>query len=122
MYAKFLATAFRNHVVRSIRIGWRALSILCRVFSSSLRTIALLAFFMYVSVDGNYPIRAILIAVMGSTSWMYLDIHATNESGVRACWFEMVVRPGVDRIRIHAIITVDATELADKGEICGCHI
>ncbi len=118
MYAKFLATAFRNHTVRFIRIGWRALSILCKVFSSSLRTIAFLAFFMYVSVDGNYPIRAIPIAVMGGASVMYLDIHETQRTCVRVRWYDMLVRPGLDRFHFDAIIKVDATELADKGEIC----
>ena len=117
LYAKFLATAFRSHVVRSIRSVWRTLSILFTVFSSSRSTIALFDFVMYFSVDGNYPIRPILIAVMGSASRMYLDIHAGQESGVRVRWYDMVVRRGVDKIKIHAIITSDATELAKNGEI-----
>jgi hypothetical protein len=36
---------------------------------------------------------------------------------VRVRWYDMVVRRGVDRIQIHAIITSDATELANNGEI-----
>jgi hypothetical protein len=96
---------------------WRTLSILFTVFSSSRSTIALFDFVMYFSVDGNYPIRPILIAVMGSASWMYLDIHAGQESGVRVRWYDMVVRRGVDRIHFYEIISVDSTELANNGEI-----
>ena len=45
---------------------------------------------------------------------MYLDIHENMDMGGVQCGFEMPVCPGVDRIQINAIITSDATELANK--------
>ena len=45
---------------------------------------------------------------------MNLDIHENMDTGGVQCGFEMPVCPGVDRIQIHAIITSDATELANK--------
>ena len=51
LYAKFLATAFRSQAVRSIRSGWRTLSIRSTTDSSNLRTMALFDLCMYVSVD-----------------------------------------------------------------------
>ena len=93
------------------------MSILFRVFSSSRSTIALFDLFMYVSVDGTYRIRAILIAVISSASWMYLDIYERQESGVCVRWYDMVVRREVDRIEIHAMIILDPEVLTGNGEI-----
>jgi hypothetical protein len=60
------------------------------------------------------PIRSIVIAGLDGPCLMYLDIHENMDTGGFHCGFEMPVCPGVDKIQIHAIITSDATELANK--------
>src|ERR1035437_2744482 len=108
LYAKLRATAFRNHVVLSILKLWRTVSILSTVYSSSRRMIALFDFFMYVSVDSAFAHPVDPDSRVGYVPWMYLDVKQTLESGVCVRWYDMVVRRGVDRIQIHAIITLDA--------------
>jgi hypothetical protein len=58
LYFKFLTTAFRSHVVLSIRNVWRTVSMWSTTLSSSRSTIALFDFFMNISVIGQKHITA----------------------------------------------------------------
>jgi hypothetical protein len=49
---------------------------------------------------------------------MYLDIQEKMDMGVFRCEYDIAIRHGVDRIKIHAMITSDSAVFTGDGEIC----